>query len=80
MSHLQPELLPPCFPSSLTPGLRDSAPVPSMAKPCAVGLCWIQPGHHGYQFSPMEVLVKMAEDSMAWSNTGSWSNTVIGLR
>lgn len=33
-----------------------------VAKPCAEGVCGIQPEHRGYQFSPMVVLVKMAQD------------------
>lgn len=33
-----------------------------VARPCAEGVCGIQPEHRGYQFSPMVVLVKMAQD------------------
>ncbi|OWK64006.1 Uroplakin-1b, partial [Lonchura striata] len=43
-----------------------------VAKPCAVGVCGIQPEHRGCQFTPMVVLIKMAQDSIPWSNTGSF--------
>lgn len=35
-------------------------------------VCGIQPEHCGDQLSPMVVLVKMAQDSMPWSNAASF--------